>query len=226
VKLYVVGAGGHAREVHSYIEDLRRAGWPGTLAGFLDDALPKGLYGRLKVLGPPSALAVPKSGPGYFYITALGSNSDRRRIVEKLEEIHGTALAPWTLIHPSASIGEDVKIGPGTCIAPGAILTAQISIGRHCIVNVKASVSHDCTVGDFVNINPSATICGSVNVGEGAYIGAGATVIEKVSIGAWSVVGAGAVVTRDIPANVTAVGVPARIIKNSGLLTCQAQATH
>ena len=41
--------------------------------------------------------------------------------------------------------------------------------------------------------------------------------IEKVKIGAWTTVGAGAVVTQDLPAGVTAVGVPARIIKQQGM---------
>jgi acetyltransferase-like isoleucine patch superfamily enzyme len=68
-------------------------------------------------------------------------------------------------------------------------------------------------IGDFANINPGATVCGWVTIGEGAYIGAGAVIKDRVSIGAWSTIGAGAVVVRDIPPNVTAVGVPARITK-------------
>lgn len=226
MRLYVAGAGGHARELHSYIEDLRRAGWPGEVVGFLDDGLPTGLHGKLTVLGAISTRVLPKLNRGFFYITALGSNLVRRRVVERIEELYGNALKPWTLIHPSAYIGEEIEIGAGTSVAPGAILTAKISLGRHCMVNVKASVSHDCIVGDYVNINPSATVCGSVTVGEGAYIGAGATVIERVTIGAWSIIGAGSVVTRDIPANVTAVGVPARIIKSAGLLPCQVPAAR
>ena len=60
-------------------------------------------------------------------------------------------------------------------------------------------------------------VAGNVGIGEGCYIGAGATLIDKVSIGPWSTVGAGAVVIDDIPADVTAVGVPARIItQNAG----------
>jgi acetyltransferase-like isoleucine patch superfamily enzyme len=41
----------------------------------------------------------------------------------------------------------------------------------------------------------------------------GAKIIQGISIGPWTVVGAGAAVVRDLPANVTAVGVPARVIK-------------
>ena len=219
-ELYIIGAGGHGRELHAYLEDLRCAGWRGQLKGFLDDLLAAGRHGRLEVLGPIDGLNLShgESGRNLRYITALGSNSGRRKAVRRIEQLYERVLSPWTLVHPAAYVGEDVQIGEGTCVAPGAILTARLTIGRHCIVNVKASVSHDCSVGDFANINPAATICGWVTIGEGAFIGAGSTIKDRVSIGAWSIIGAGAAVARDIPPNVTAVGVPARIIKHTGLM--------
>jgi sugar O-acyltransferase (sialic acid O-acetyltransferase NeuD family) len=212
--LLIIGAGGHGRELHSYIQDIQRAGWAGTLRGYLDDGLTPGLYGRIQVLGPLDSLQ-PHSTQYVKaqYITAFGSNPLRREIVERITALYGDALTPFTLVHPITSVGEDNAIGAGTCLAPGVIITAKTTVGRHCIVNVKASISHDCSIGDFVNINPGATICGSVTVGDGVYIGAGATVKERISIGAWSIIGAGTVVVRDIPPNVTAVGVPARVIK-------------
>jgi sugar O-acyltransferase (sialic acid O-acetyltransferase NeuD family) len=203
MNLYIVGAGGHAREVHAYIEDLRRNGWSGELLGCLDDNLAPGRHGPLDVIG-----AFDCARDGSAYITAVGSNAARKKMVERL-----AGLTPWTLAHPRAWTGAGVEIGPGTLLAPGSIVTAQTKIGRHCILNVKASVSHDCIIGDYVNINPGATVCGTVTAGEGAYIGAGAVVKERINIGAWSVIGAGAVVIRDVPPSVTVAGVPARIIK-------------
>jgi|SRR5579871_640393 len=211
-RVVIIGAGGHARELYAYVDDLIRTGWEGKLLGFLDDGLSPGKHGSLEVLGAIGCLAK-LNGGGCSYITALGHNRTRRNLVERVRETAPRAQA-WSLIHPSAYTGDHVEIGEGTCLAPGAIVTARAKIGRHCILNVKASVSHDCVVGDFANINPGATVCGTVQIGEGAYIGAGAVVKERVSIGAWTIVGAGAVVVRDVPANVTAVGVPARIIKH------------
>lgn len=214
--LYVTGAGGHGREVHTYLRDIQDAGWEGELKGYLDDGLAPGVYGRLNVLGSLQYLRDnTDQGSCVRYLTAVGDNVVRQEMVRKIESFGGPReLKPWTLIHPRAWVGqEDVDIGAGTCVAPGAIVTARIKIGAHCIINMKASVGHDCVLGDFVNINPGATICGWAQIGEGAYIGAGAVVKDKAKVGAWSIVGAGAVVVKDIPANVTAVGVPARVIK-------------
>ena len=215
--LYVVGAGGHAREVAAYVSDMALSGTAISLRGFFDDRLAPGMHGRLSVLGPLGGIVdVQTDAEPVVYLTALGDNITRRRVVERVEALSGGTLAAWKLVHPRAWLGEEIEIGEGTCVAPAAVLTCHVRLGRHCIVNVKASISHDCSVGDFANINPGATICGGVTIGDGAYIGAGATIKDKVSIGAWATIGAGAVVTRDIPPNVTAVGVPARVIRHHG----------
>jgi acetyltransferase-like isoleucine patch superfamily enzyme len=45
-------------------------------------------------------------------------------------------------------------------------------------------------------------------------VGSGVTTTEGVTVGEWAIVGAGAVIASDLPANCTAVGVPARPIKH------------
>jgi serine acetyltransferase len=59
---------------------------------------------------------------------------------------------------------------------------------------------------------PTVNISGEVDAGEGVYVGTGASIINRVSIGEYAKIGAGAVVTNSIPANCTAVGIPARPI--------------
>jgi acetyltransferase EpsM len=218
-RVVVLGAGGHGSEVAGYIQDLVLQGWVGEFLGFLDDALPPGPHETLNIVG---SLAQFAAGPpdsfradslrGVRYLTAIGSNPLRRDLVKRIGESLPETVTPWTLIHPSASVGAS-EIGEGTLLAPGSIVTSRTRIGRHSILNVKASVSHDCEIGDFVNLNPGVTICGKCRIGEGANIGAGATVIDHVSIGEGTIVGAGAVVIHDLPPHVTAVGVPARIVK-------------
>jgi sugar O-acyltransferase (sialic acid O-acetyltransferase NeuD family) len=214
-RLVIVGAGGHGAEVQSYVNDLQKNGWDGELLGFLDDSVPKGVRENLRVIG--TLMEFVDRPPEFFqdliYITALGDNPTRRTIVEKLEATYSDRLIPWTLIHPTAYVGRDVVIGGGTLLAPGSIVTSRVSIGKHCILNVKASVSHDCILGDYCNINPDATLCGRCRIEDGAYIGTGATLIGRNTVGRGAIIGGGAVITHNIEPDVTAVGVPARVIK-------------
>lgn len=55
-----------------------------------------------------------------------------------------------------------------------------------------------------------------VHIGDNAWIGAGAIILPGVTIGENSVIGAGSVVTRDIPANVVAVGSPCSVMREIG----------
>jgi acetyltransferase EpsM len=210
-RLVIVGAGGHGAELLAYCRDLSDSS---SVLGFVDEFRPKGPFGSSIVLGGFDDLRRLLDGPEppTHYLTAVGDNRTRERLVTAVEETSGGRLLPWTLRHPHASIGAEITIGAGTCLAPGTIVTTRACIGSHVIMNVKASVSHDTVVDDFVNLNPGSTLCGNVRVGRGAYIGAGATVIERITIGEWTVVGAGSVVISDLPSGVTAVGVPARII--------------
>jgi acetyltransferase EpsM len=215
-RILILGAGGHGKEVYSYILDLAARGDAIAVAGLMDDAKAPGPWEDTEVLGPIERLAshlAGHDGHEFGFITAVGSNAVRRELVKRMEALETPGVSAWTLVHPHACVGRGVTIGEGTCLAPGVIVTTRVRIGSHCILNVHSSVSHDCVVGDYVNINPAATVCGNVQIGDGAFIGAGSTVKEKISIGEGAVIGAGAVVVRNIPPHVTAVGVPARVVE-------------
>lgn len=105
------------------------------------------------------------------------------------------------------------SIGPGLFIQHGfATIVAAKSIGAYCWINQQVTVGYsnetDCPiVGDNVTICSGAKVIGGVTVGDNAKIGANAVVVKSV------------------PANVTVVGVPARIVcrnglRNEGLLSC------
>lgn len=214
LNVVVIGAGWHGSEVHSYLSDLPEAETI-RFCGYVDEQK-TGMWNGAEILGgfaQLQELIARNAATQFHYITATGNNQVREMFVHRIGSFGVSNLAPWTLRHPRATIGQRVEIGPGTCLAPGSIITTNVKTGKHCIINVKTSISHDCTLGDFVNINPGATVAGNVRIGDSVYVGVGATIIDKVSIGQGSIIGAGAVVISDIPPGVTAVGVPAKVIK-------------
>ena len=55
-----------------------------------------------------------------------------------------------------------------------------------------------------------------IHIGKNCWLGAGTVVVPGVSIGDNTVIGAGSIVTKDIPANVVAVGNPCRVMREIG----------
>lgn len=212
----LLGAGGHAAEVAGYLDDLRAAGLDVRLAGCVDEVTPPGVVDGLPVIGGFDRLAeLVAADPqaGWRYHAAVGDNDLRRRLVEKVGQVAGGVMTPFTVIHPMAYAAAGAEIGPGCCLAPGAVVTSRARVGVHTICNVNSSVSHDVVVGEYVALGPGAALCGRSRVGTGCTLGPGATIGQRVQVGERTTVGAGAVVIRDLPADVTAVGVPARVIR-------------
>jgi sugar O-acyltransferase (sialic acid O-acetyltransferase NeuD family) len=209
-KIAVFGAGGFGREVALLIEQINFKAKEWDITGFYDDGVTKGkeLYGY-KVLG--GVEEVNKVEEELYVIYAIADPSTKRKLISKV--INKNILYP-VLIHPTVLLGhKDVTIGEGTIIAAGTILTVNIQIGAHVILNLSNTVGHDTFIENYCSFMPSVNISGEVQIAEGVYVGTGAKIINQLEIGANTIVGAGAVVSKSLPANCTAVGVPAKPIK-------------
>lgn len=202
-RIAVIGAGGHAKVV---LGTLQAVGMP--VAAIFDDN--PATWGR-EILGIPVVGAVHRLvEEGYQQaVIAIGDNATRRRMAMEFQAIQ------WvTVIHPNAWIHPSVQIGEGTVVFAGAVIQPEARVGNHVIINTGATVDHECIVHNYAHIAPGVHLAGRVEIGEGAFVGIGSSVIQCRKVGAWAVVGAGAAVVRDIPGGVTAVGVPARVIKS------------
>jgi sugar O-acyltransferase (sialic acid O-acetyltransferase NeuD family) len=210
-RVVIIGAGGHGREVADILRHQARAGANIEPLGFADDN--RDLHGLeldgLPVLGDLSWFER-ANRDDIAVVCAVGAPHISRRLVERARRI-GLSFA--SAISPLANISSFAQLGEGVTIFPNVAINSGGFVDNHSILNVGVVVSHDAKIGPYSNINPGAQIAGNVTIGEGCYIGMGANVIQGRSIGAWSVVGAGAAVIRDLPANVTAVGVPAKTIE-------------
>lgn len=196
--LVIIGASGHGKVV---ADIAARCGYKNIV--FLDDNPDIKNCGKYPVIGGCSRV---KSISGDV-VVAIGNPVIRRNIQESMEQERLV-----TLIHPKASIAEDVVIGRGTVVMAGAVINPGSTIGRGCIINTCASVDHDCRLGDYVHIAVGAHVAGSVEIEESTWIGAGATVSNNIRICGECMIGAGAVVVSDINCQGTFVGCPAKML--------------
>ena len=91
-----------------------------------------------------------------------------------------------------------------------------ITVGNHVMIGPNVSI---CTAGHPVNPDlrsKGIQFNAPVTIEDNVWIGASCTILPGVTIGENSVIGAGSVVTKDIPANVVAVGTPCRVLRPIG----------
>jgi sugar O-acyltransferase (sialic acid O-acetyltransferase NeuD family) len=209
-RLVIVGCGGFAREVLQLVRDINAETITWNCEGFLVDPqfAPDGLIQGLPALGGLEWL---ENNPDVEIVIAVGSPVGRREIATRIRR---TWMNPFAkLIHPRAWVGQAVEIGDGTIICAGALITTDIKLGEHVHVNIGATIGHDSVLRDFVTLNPSVNVSGNVVLEEGNSIGTGTVIIPHCNIGCWSIIGAGSVVTKSLGPNITAVGMPARAVK-------------
>ena len=212
-ELIIIGAGGFGRETAWLTERINKAVPSWNLLGFLDDNMSfrgKELNGY-PVLGKTDAVS---EYPEAWFVCAVGASKVRERIIHRIKKINpGIHFA--TLIDPTVEMSDLVTVGEGSIICAHSILTVNISLGSHVIIDVDCTVGHDVILQDFVMLYPSVNVSGATRIGYASELGTGVQIIQGKSVGEYSIIGAGAVVVRDIPANCTAVGCPAKPIKFS-----------
>jgi acetyltransferase EpsM len=211
-KVIIVGAGSQGAIVADILLRAREAGAASWAVGFVDDT-PSRIGTsilELPVLGPVGSLAEHEHDA---IVVAIGDNHQRRLVTERLVA-QGQRLI--TAIHPFVSIASSATIGEGSMISAGALVLPRATIGRGVLLNTKSSVDHDTVVGDFAHVSAGATVGGLCRIGEETMIALGASVTSGMTVGARTIIGGGACVVRDIPDDVTAWGVPARLTGRRG----------
>lgn len=108
-------------------------------------------------------------------------------------------------------IGDECSVNPFTIIYGhgGVRIGNGVRIAAHTVI---IPANHNAPI-DGVTIRQSGLTAKGIHIEDNVWIGAGVRILDGVRIGRNAIVGAGSVVTRSIPPNATAIGIPAKVIK-------------
>jgi bifunctional UDP-N-acetylglucosamine pyrophosphorylase/glucosamine-1-phosphate N-acetyltransferase len=147
-----------------------------------------------------------------------------------IDTVIGRNCFIWASVLESSEVEDDVQIGPFSHLRPKSSIGSRAKLGN--FAEVKASrlepgvQQHhfsyigDAELGERTNVGAGTITCNydgvrkhKTKIGKNVFLGSDTMLVAPVELGDGARTGAGSVVTKDVPAGMLAVGVPARIRK-------------
>lgn len=206
--LFIIGAGGCGREVFQWAKDIQREKKTWNSIRFLDDD-PQ----RLNGFGLKDAMAGTIKGyqpcSGDEIICAIGDPVTRLSLCNEFRQ-KGAIFA--NIIHPTVIVADDARLGTGVIICPRTIISTNVQIGDFVLMNTFCIAGHDVTIERGCTLSAQCDLMGGAYLEEASFLGSGARIFPDMRVGTKAKIGAGSVVIRNVPANVSVFGNPARQI--------------
>ena len=205
--LVIVGAGGMGRTVYDIAKESIGYKKEFLIKGFindLSDVLDK-YHNYPPILGTIKDY-IPEDSD--VFINAIGA-PERVQCIENILSKGGVFI---NLIHSTARIGMNVKIGKGNIIAAYSTLGADCIIGDYNMIQSYTVIGHDARIGNYNRIDTHVTCVGGIEIKNETTIHTSAVINHKVVVEDKAKVGACSFVIRKVKAGETVFGVPAKKI--------------
>ncbi len=209
-ELLIYGAGGAGRELAFALSLDTNPETAWRVAGFIDDtAHYKGkLINGLSVLG---GLEYLMNYSGNVAVSIVQQPLVRQNLILKIRENDGIIFP--AIISSHAYVSPHTEWGEGCIVSPLNFVQPNVKFGKFVWLNGGNRIGHDTIIDDYTTVYSSVLIGGGVSIGKRCVIGSGAIILPEIKIGDSAIIGAGSLVNKNIPSNVTAIGVPAKIAK-------------
>ncbi len=207
-KLVIIGAGGMGRSVYCIAKGCIGYGTEFVVKGFIDDDLSQldNFEGYPPMLGTIDDYVIEEDD---VFVCSIGDTKTKKLLCEKLKA-RGAKFQ--TLIHKTAIVRQNAKIGDGCIIADFASVGADCTIGENSLVQAFAIAAHDCKIGNYVRVDTHATCVGGVVIEDTATIHTSAVVSHNVVVGEGATVAALSFVIKKVKPGITVYGNPAKTL--------------
>lgn len=205
--LIIIGGGSYGREVYNLALECKGYGTEYCVKGFLDNLYTEVGYENY----PPILSKVEEYQPvdDDVFVCAIMDAVIKKKYIDNILSKGGVF---HTLIHPSASIWLNTRIGVGCIICDNVHLSCDIQIGDYVTIQTLSTIGHDCIIGNYSHLNCYSFLGGKCEIGECSIINTGAIVHPGKKVGNHCVVGAGSVVLKNVKEGMSVFGNPAEYI--------------
>lgn len=204
-RIHIAGASGFGREVADWIQDMPGYGKDFAIHDFLDLHEGEVQLGR-HIFPIKREQEQTAFGNDDKVVMGIGDPVLRSKCAATLRS---AGASFFTVMHPTATVGSDVRIGEGCILCPNVVVTNNVMLGAHVLLNCSSGVGHDAVIGDCCTLSGHAEVNGWASLGCCVFMGSHATVLPRVKVADYTIVGAGSVVVRGTKRGSTVFGVPA-----------------
>ena len=205
--LIIIGAGGMGRTFYSNALESVGYGEKFVVKGFIDDNL-HALDGFENY--PPIIATIKDYQPQLddVFVSSIGGAS-RRPCMEEIIKRGGEFLE---LIHQTARIYTNAKLGKGNFIGAYTVIGNDAVVGDYNMIQSYTVIGHDAKIGSWNRIDTHVTCVGGTIVEDDVNIHTSAVISHNVVVETGAHVGACSFVFRKVKAGTTVMGNPAKRI--------------
>ena len=203
--LIIIGAGGMGRTIYSNALESVGYGDVFRIKGFIDDNL-QALDGYDGY--PPIISTIQDYMPegDDVFVSSIGGSA-RRPCMEEIIRRGGEFIE---LIHHTARIYQNARLGKGNFIGAYTVIGNDVVVGDYNMIQSYSVIGHDARIGSWNRIDTHVTCVGGIVIEDETNIHTSAVINHGVTVGTGAHVGALSFVIRKVKPGTTVCGNPAR----------------